>query len=180
MSEEWKDIEGYEGVYMVSNWGNVKSLERLDSLGHLRKERILKPRNNKGYLFVILCKDGKSKHHYIHRLVAEAFLPNPDNLPQINHIREFEKTNNRVENLEWCDRKYNCNYGSRNQRIADKLVNGKWSKKVNQYTIDGEFIKKWSSMAEVKRQLGYAQGNICKCCNGQRKTAYGYIWRYRQ
>lgn len=178
--EIWKDIDGYEGDYMVSNWGNVKSLERLDSLGHLRKERILKPlKNTKGYLFVVLCKDGKMKTFKAHRLVAEAFLDNPDNLPQVNHKNEI-KDDNRVENLEWCSAKYNTNYGTCQQRRAEKRRNDKRSKTVYQYTLDGKFIAEYPSTQEVERQTGYANQHISACCNGKRKTSYGYIWCYRQ
>lgn len=182
MVEEWKDIEEYEGVYMVSNWGNVKSLERVDSLGHLRKERILKPFiSGKGYFQVQLCKNGQSKKYSVHRLVAEAFIPNddPERKNQINHIREFEKTNNCIDNLEWCTAKYNTNYGTGNQRRAEKQINGKRSKTLYQYSLEGQFIKEWESTQEVERQLGYSSSNIRTCCLGKRKTAYSFIWRYK-
>ena len=103
--EEWRDIQGYEGLYMVSNLGRVKSL----NYHRTGKERIMKPSDNgHGYLFVVLCKDGKDKNCRINRLVAQAFLPNPDNLPEVNH-KDENKYNNCVENLEWCDRSYNVN-----------------------------------------------------------------------
>lgn len=169
MNEVWKDIDEYKGIYMVSNWGNVKSL----NYNHTNKERILKPgKDAKGYLYVILYKDSKRKKYKIHRLVAMAFLPNTDNLIEINH-KDEDKTNNNVSNLEWCERKYNVNYGTGIQRRTDKQ-----SKIVYQYTMNGEFIREWRSAAEVKRQLGYAPSNICKCCNGKLKAAYGYIWSY--
>lgn len=175
MSEVWKDIKGYEGDYMVSNWGNVKRLEGLDSLGHLRKERILKPlKNDKGYLRVQLSKNGKKRIYFVHRLVAQAFIPNPDNLPCINHKDEC-KSNNNVDNLEWCDVKYNNTYGTRIKQMAEKT-----SKTVFQYTLDGEFVKEWKSLMEIKRSMGFSAGNISLCCNGKYKTSYGYIWRYRQ
>ena len=107
--EIWKDIKGFEGHYQVSNFGRVKSIK-------FRKERILKPANNGcGYLYVNLSKNGKYNIYLIHRLVALIFISNPNNLPEINH-RDEDKTNNKVENLEWCDRKYNMNYGTRTQR----------------------------------------------------------------
>lgn len=166
--EIWKDIAGYEGLYQVSNWGRVKSL-------WFSKEKILKGgRNNKGYLSVLLCKDGKIKRHLIHRLVAEAFIPNPLNLSEVNHKSE-DKLDNRVENLEWCDHKYNNNYGTRNDRISEKL-----SKTVLQFSKTGEFIKEWESMIEIQRQLGYSQGNISNCCTGRCKSVYGYIWKYKK
>lgn len=170
--EVWKDIEGYEGLYQVSSEGRVKSL----NYKRTGKERILKPvKNNNEYLRVQLWKNNKGKNHYIHRLVAEAFIPNddPERKTQINHIREFEKTNNCIDNLEFCTSKYNCNYGTRNQRRVNKT-----SKPTYQYTLDGELIREWSSTAEVQRQLGYNQGNISDCCNGKRKQSYGFIWRY--
>lgn len=175
MEEVWKNIEGYDD-YQVSNLGRVKSTQYHNGT----YERLLKPCKDKYcYLSVRLYKNGKGKMNKVHRLVAQAFLDNPDNLPFINH-RDECKTNNVVENLEWCDRKYNNTYGSRNQRIADKLINGKESKTVYQYTLDGEFLAEYPSTMEVKRQLGYAQSNISRCCLGGRPTAYGYIWRYRQ
>ena len=127
-NEIWKDIEGYEGLYQVSNLGRVKSLERIDRHNHLVKERILKPKiEPNGYFRVDLCKEGKVKTLSVHRLVAQTFIPNPEGLPQINHKNEnkalnvvFLRDDGSVDecrsNLEWCDRKYNCNYGTRNER----------------------------------------------------------------
>lgn len=176
--EQWKDIKGYEGLYQVSNLGNVKSIEKLDSLGRLRKERILKPyMSPEGYLRLTLSKKDKQKKHLVHRLVAQAFLENPDNLSEVNHKNE-DKSDNRVENLEFCDRRYNVNYGTGIQRKAEKQINGKCSKTVYQYTLNGEFVKEFPSTMEVERQLGYFQTNIGKCCLGKRKTAYGYKWSY--
>ena len=125
--EEFRDIPGYEGLYEVSNLGRVRSLET---------ERILKPsKNTWGYLFVSLYKNGIKKAVRIHRLVALAFIPNPDNLPCINH-KDEDKTNNTVDNLEWCDDKYNANYGTRNERIAEKT-----RKPVLQFDLLGNFIR---------------------------------------
>ena len=171
-SEIWKDIAGYEGLYQVSDKGRVRSLK-------YGKERILKPRNiGQGYLQVILCKNREMKQYYVHRLTAQTFIHNPNNLPQVNHKDEV-KTNNSVENLEWCDRKYNNNYGTRNQRIAEKNTNGKRSKPVIQFTKSGEFIKEYKSLMDVQRNLGYSQGNISGCCNGKRKSANGFFWKYK-
>lgn len=109
MNEVWKDIEGYEGKYQVSNLGRVRGLDRKNSMGKTVKGRILKPRKtHAGYLRAHLCRDDR----YIHRLVAEAFIPNPNNLPQINH-KDEDKANNSVDNLEWCTCEYNLSYGSR-------------------------------------------------------------------
>ena len=122
-SEEiWKDIIGYEGLYQVSSYGRVRSLDRYDSRNCFRKKRILKLCANRlGYLKVGLWSNGKVKHHLVHRLVAEAFIPNPNNLPIINHIDE-NPSNNNVDNLEWCTAKYNMNYGTIRERQKDTLI----------------------------------------------------------
>lgn len=169
MEEIWKDIEGYEG-YEVSNLGRVKSLD----YRRTGAERVLKPAySGNGYLFVNLYKDGKEKKHYIHRLVAAAFIPNPHNLPEINHINE-QKEDNRVENLEWCTQEYNRNYGTRNERVAKAF-----SKPVLQLTLDGELMREWPSTHEAHRQGGYNQGTISACCRGIRNTHKGYVWKYK-
>ena len=171
MTEIYKDIKDLEGLYKVSNFGNVMSLGNGNSNNsNNSKPKLLKPvKTIDGYLGVCLCKDGKRKNFYVHRLVAEAFIPNPDNLPFINH-KDENKTNNSVENLEWCTREYNNNYGSRIDRI---------SKTVLQFTLDGEFIREWSSTHECGRN-GFNQGNIVSCCNGKLKSAGGYIWKYKE
>ena len=118
MLEIFKDIKGYEDLYQVSNLGRVKSLKRISPQGHLLKERIKKQSNRGGgYLFVTLCKSGIQTMYSVHRLVAEAFLSNPDNLPCVNH-KDENKQNNCVDNLEWCSYQYNCNYGTRNKKIS--------------------------------------------------------------
>ena len=168
-NEIWKQIDSYED-YQISNWGRVKSFKK-------GKERILRPRVvGAGYLQVILYKDGKTKPVFIHRLVANAFINNPDNLPEVNH-KDENKQNNLVTNLEWCDAKYNSNYGTSIQRIADKLTNGPLSKQVGQYSKDGNLIKIWPSMIEAHRN-GFNVGHICSCCKGKYKTHGGFIWRY--
>ena len=177
MSEEWRDVVGYEGLYQVSDQGHVKSLERtfIDKSGRKRtvKERILKPRTDRyGYLIVDLRDGGKRKHFKVHRLVCQAFHENPGNKPQVNHINE-DKADNRACNLEWCTRRENCNHGTRNERSAKNR-----SKSVGQYTRDGELVKIWPSTIEVQRQTGFSQGNICKAANGKFKQVYGFIWKY--
>lgn len=174
MEEIWKDIPGFEGLYQVSNFGRIKSLNYRKT----GKEHILKfGKNPKGYSRTTLFKNGETRYYLTHRLVAQAFIPNPDNLPEINHKNEI-KTDNRVENLEWCTNQYNINYGTRNKRRSETLTNGACSKPVAQYTIDGEFIKEWPSMQEVERQTGYLHQNISKCCMGKYKTSHNYVWKY--
>lgn len=172
-NEQWLQVEGYEGLYEVSNLGRVKSLK-------FGKERILKQTSDKdGYLRVQLSKQGKVKMKLIHRLVAMAFIPNPFNLPQVNHINE-DKDLNVVSNLEWISNIDNLNYGTRNQRIAKSNTNGKCSKKVKQYTLEGELLKEWQSTMEIQRQLGFSNGNISQCCLGKHKHAYNFIWEYAE
>lgn len=164
-NEEWRDIEGYEGLYQISNLGRVKSLGNT----MLRKEKILKPnKHNCGYYRVELSKNNKQKWYYIHRLVAQAFIPNPDDLLFINH-KDEDKTNNAVGNLEYCTARYNCNYGTHNERIAKAL-----SKKV--LCVETGVI--YQSTQEIQRKIGLPQSNICLCCNGKQKTCGGYHWKY--
>lgn len=172
MEEIWKDIEGYEGLYQVSNMGRVKSV---------RKNIILKNKiESNGYERVHLYKNKGYKHFLIHRLVANAFIPNTDNLPQVNH-KDENKANNRVDNLEWCIPKYNYNYGTINIRRSQKQLNDKnKSKKVLQFKPDGTFVKEWKSIMDVQRNLGFDNANISKCCRGKYAYAYGYIWKYKK
>ena len=116
--EEWKDIPGYEGLYEVSNMGNVRNVRR-NKLLRLSK-------TNNRYIRVSLCKNGIKTGLTVHRLVAEAFIPNPDNLPEVNH-KDEDKSNNSVENLEWCDAKYNIHYGTRSDKVKKtQIKNGYW------------------------------------------------------
>lgn len=186
MNEIWKDIDGYEGLYEVSNLGKVKSLGNEFS----RKEKILKQGKKKnGYLYVILWKEGKYKTCLVHRLVAQAFLENPNNYSCVNH-KDENKENNCVENLEWCDAKYNINHGTCIQRrvanmdyktkVANtdyKAIAEKLSRQVYQYDKNHNLIKIWKSVAEAGRN-GYKQSTVSSCCLGKRKSHQGYIWSY--
>lgn len=173
MEEIWLPVKGYEGFYEVSNFGNVRSL----NYNHTGQRKVLSQGEDKGYLKVVLCKNGKTKNFSVHRLVAEAFLPNLLDEQEVNHIDE-NKQNNQVSNLEWCDRKYNINYGNRNQRVAEKNTNGKCSKPLLQFSKTGELIKEWSSTMEAARN-GFNQGAVAACCRGEKKSYKGYIWRYK-
>ena len=169
--EEWKDIEGFEG-YQISNYGRVKSLK-------FGKEKILKGgKDTNGYLLVGLWKDGKLVRKLVHRLVAEAFLSNPQNLPEVNH-KDEDKANNCVENLEWCGRKYNVNYGTGTERSSEKRRNDpKRSKRIDQIdAVTGEVVRQWASTAECGRN-GFGQRNVSACARGVKKQYKGFIWKY--
>lgn len=175
--EVWKEIENYEGLYQVSNMGRVKSL----NYGHTGEERILKQGRCGKYLKVELSKNRRLKAITVHRLVATAFIPNPDNLPCINH-KDENPFNNAANNLEWCTYKYNNNYGTRTQRASEAKrgkYNTKVSKPVLQFTKQGEFIKEHPSTMEAQRQTRVLNGNISLCCSGRRKSAGGFIWKYK-
>ena len=196
--EIWKDIEGYKGYYMVSNLGRVKSVERtvLDNRGCYRTipGKILKPSNNgKGYLFVTLRKDCRSKWYYVHQLVAQAFLENPLGYKELNHKNE-EKSDNNVNNLEWCSRSYNLSYNGRAKK-AGKKAGKKVSEKLRGRKLSEEHIKKmskqviginkasglvvkYSSTKEAERMTGIHHSNISACCKGKYKSAGGFVWYY--
>ena len=160
MREEWKDIEGFEGRYMVSNKGRVKSL----NYSNTGKEGIINAKDNgKGYLRVNLYKDGKRKWYRINRLVAQAFLENPYNLPEVNH-KDKIRTNNYVENLEWCNRQYNVEYSQAKAIIGIDKVSG--------------LIVEFPSIQEASRQLSISKGHICDCLKGRRKSTKGFYWHY--
>ena len=171
--EYWKPVVGYEGLYEVSNWGRVKSIK-------FGKERILKQYIRCGYYIVSLWKNGKGKSYSVHRLVAEAFLEIPEELRhlegtrylQVNH-KDEDKNNNNVDNLEWCDAKYNTNFGTCIERRSKKK-----SKPVLQYNLDGTFVREWPSTMECERN-GYNNTCISKCCLGNLKTYRGFIWKYK-
>lgn len=199
MKEIWKDIEGYEG-YQVSNLGRVRSLDRIDSNNHPLKGVILKPYiSNSGYLLVGLYKQQKRDRKLLHRLVAEAFIPNPENKPEIDHINT-DKTDNTVflnedgsvnydkTNLRWTTRKENINNPltkTKMQINARKPSKGKYGKKhhrskpIIQYDKEGNFIKEWECANDVERVLGISNKHIGSVCLGKRKSCGGYIWKYK-
>ena len=167
--EEWKPVVGFEGLYEVSNHGRVRSLN-FKNTNTVQIMTLSMARN--GYLIARLMKDGRKYHVLVHRAVAMAFLDNPHQFPVINHKDEC-KTNNSVENLEWCTQSYNIKYGTATSRIAKAL-----SVPVLQYGKDGTFIKGWKSAHEVSRELGIDRKSIRLCCSGEYRTAGGYIWKY--
>ena len=173
--ELWKDIKGYEGLYQVSNLGRVKSLNK-NKVGrystYLKKGKILSCNyNHNRYGKITLYKNGKHKEKRVHRLVAEAFIPNPDNKPQVNHIDNNSK-NNKVENLEWVTVKENVQH-------AYKIGATKTSK-IRQYNLSGKVVKEWNSQKEASLKTKINKNSICECCKGKRKTAGGYIWKYKE
>ena len=177
INEIWKPIKGYEGLYEVSNLGRIKRLRRLITNQYNSfyiEEKILKPQKNRyGYLYINLYKNGIMKHITIHKLVAEAFLDNPNNLPQVNH-KDENKQNNNVENLEFCDCKYNINFGTAIARRSKTI-----SKAVVQYTLDGTFVREWPSAMDAEREGGFRSECICMCCKGKIKTHKGFIFLYK-
>ena len=169
--EIWRDIEGYEGLYQVSNEGRVKSLERNYISGNHavqhQEEMLLTPcANSDNYLIVGLSKNGVWVGFKVHKLVAESFIPNPNGYDVVHH-KDHNKENNTVENLEWM-----------NKEDHDAIHAVEKSRNVYQYTLEGEFVKKWTSTMECGRN-GFNHAHISQCCNGKRKTHKGYKWSYK-
>lgn len=169
MKEEiWKDIDGYVGKYQVSTFGRIRSLENKSKTKAFSNSVLVTFIDTVGYVAVNLSR----KTYKVHRLVARAFLPNPNNYPCVNH-KDENKTNNYVENLEWCTHKYNNNYGTRNFRISQNS-----GKPIHQYTLEGTFIRSWKSIQEAATFYKVDRTCICACCAGRQRTSCGYVWRY--
>lgn len=188
-NEEWRDVVGYEGLYKVSNLGRVKSLKRQSAIFYQKgtpctytvKEKICRQSIVMGYLVVHLSKNNIKEQCKVHRLVAIAYIENKHNLPQVNHLDE-NKLNNMLDNLEWCTSKQNNNHGTRNKRLSETQRNDvKKSKKVLQYSINGDFIKEWDSICDAER-AGYDRKGISRVCRGVKhyNTSNGYIWKFKQ
>lgn len=161
----WRDVVGYEGLYKVSNKGEILSIKRK---GNWRGDHLMIPQDNGyGYPQVCMSKNGKNKTEKVHQIVAKAFIPNPEHLTEINHIDE-DKWNCSVNNLEWCSRQYNVNYGTRTQRT---------SKKVAMYSMNMEFIREYNSIREACRENNMkSPGSVSNALKGKSHSAYGYKW----
>lgn len=187
MEEIWKDIHGYEGLYQISNLGNVKTLHygQKVSNNHWKEtsSRLLKQKTStSGYQRVELYKKDSRKCFYVHRLVAMAFLDNPENKPQINH-KDGNKLNNCVDNLEWATSSENLKHAAQtglriNPMLGKKGKKSPLAKPVIQYDLDGNFVAYWHSVADVARAFNTKITTICACTNGRHKSSKGYIWKY--
>lgn len=175
----WKDIKNYEGIYQVDEIGNVRRISYQDkgNIGKYKLPFVLKPRLDKdGYKRVTLQSKHIAKNKYVHRLVAEAFIPNPENKPQVNHI-DGNKANNNVKNLEWVTQSENRIHCL--MFLNPQLKNNKNSKKVIQYSIDNKMLNEFPSAKEAGRILHISQGHISEVCRGEKRTYKGYIWKYK-
>lgn len=176
--EEWFDIPKFDGLYQCSSFLNVRSLTRKTKGGRHQEQsgktvqgRIMKPYlYPNGYYGFEFYKDGKVVHKLLHRIIAEVFIPNPDNLPEVDHINRIT-TDNRIENLRWSNRKT-----QNNNRDLTNMIN-KYSTPIEQMDLDGNIVATYKSMAEAKH-YGYSPSQICCCCKGKINAYKGYIWRY--
>ena len=177
--EVWRPVRDFEGLYEVSNLARVRSLDiktyqRFPSgvFSYVTRKGVMKKQYiNRGYLSVRLNKDGVGFTKFVHRLVAEAFVPNPDNLPEVNH-KDEDRTNNLPRNLEWCTNLYNVNYGTGKYRKTEN-----YRKQIEQLTLDGQHVAYFESARQCARVTTYKQAALWQALNGKTKTAYGYQWR---
>ena len=182
--EEWKDIEGWER-YAISTFGRIVAYSKPYRCGNYvstRKQKIMRfsQTNNKPSYYTISLSDGKKNHKVflVHRLVAVTFIPNPNNLPFVNH-KDDDATNNRADNLEWCPQQYNCNYGSHNERMAKTISETAYQRKqVVQLSLDGDYINTYDSIAIAANSLNICRTSISLCCRGLKQTGRGYKWMY--
>lgn len=180
MEEIWKDIDGYAGLYQISNFGNLKSIKNGNN-------KLIKLQKYQRYYRNNLWKNGAYQTFSIHRLVAKAFIPNPNNYPVVNHI-DGNKLNNNVNNLEWCTQSHNCKESHRLGLQIPGINSHKFPKgmipynvkKISQYDLDGNFIKTWDTIksAAISLNNGKYTSSISLCLSGKSKTAFGFIWRY--
>lgn len=183
--EKWLPVVGYEDLYEVSNFGRIRSMTRILSKRNrwgktinytIKSKQIATSYNNKGYKIVHLYKNKKFKSFLLHRLVAKSFVPNPNNLAEINH-KDENKENNNADNLEWCTRKENNNYGIQSKEGRRKTSKFRM-KKVCQYNKEGILINVYDGIRIAEEMTNINNQNICKCCKGKAKTAGGYFWKY--
>lgn len=183
MEEIWKPVVGWEGLYEVSSFGRVRSLDReiVNKAGFRQSftGRILSPARDKdGYDRVVLAREGRRYNRIVHRLMAQSFIPNPENFPEVNH-KDEDKTNNLLSNLEWCSDKYNVNYGTGLQRrTASQRNHPRESKPVQQFSKKGELLNVYPSIKEASRQTGIKTESISLSCRGLLKYCHRYYWRF--
>jgi len=174
MSETWKPVVGFEGLYEVSSSGKVRGIKR----GKIVSQHI----HRTGYMYTVLTKNSKPHTLSVHRIVAKAFIPNPDNKREVNH-KDFNKTNNNLKNLEWATTQENRDWNLQSEKLVKKRketlakMTEKTRVKVNQYDLNGNFVKTWDCIRSAGKTLKIDESNISTCCRGRLKTSGGYIWR---
>lgn len=178
MSEVWKPVKGYEGSYEVSSLGRVRSIARMirrNGGEYMTRERVMYSPLKNGYPSVTFTNGRKTRHEYVHRLVAEAFVPNPRNLPCVNH-KDERRTNNSSDNLEWCTREYNLKYGTARKRQSETLRSK--SRSIAARDRGGHLIGTFRSTTDASESTGIDRSSIDKALHGHRPSAGGFIWSY--